>query len=192
MDGMSGYTGSYNPEFVLTQEYLHEAIDYNPETGDFVWKVRPEHHFKRSNQHKSWNNRYSGTVAGKVDNNGYLNIKVNYQLHRAHRLAWFYIKGFWPDFLDHKDGDKLNNRFDNFRNTTRTINNQNACKRKDNSSGVTGVHWDKSKNSWTAAISVNGSRITLMTTKDLFEACCARKSAERYYGFSMRHGSSKK
>ena len=40
---------------MLTQEYLHEAISYNKETGDFIWKVRPPQHFKRINQCKNWN-----------------------------------------------------------------------------------------------------------------------------------------
>lgn len=180
-----------NPDFVLTQQYLHTAIIYNRLTGNFTWRTRPHSHFKTTGQCKNWNARYPGTIAGKVDNNGYLNIKVNHQLHRAHRLAWFYVHGNWPVVLDHEDGDKLNNRLFNLRETTYTGNNQNACRRHDNKSGITGVYQDGRTGKWIAGIDVDKKRFKLGRTFDFFEACCLRKSAERQHGFHMNHGRTK-
>lgn len=172
----------------LTVEYLREAIYYDEATGCFIWRIRPEHHFSRSNQHKNWNGRYAGTIAGKIDNNGYLNIKVNYHLYRAHRLAWFYVHGVWPDCVDHEDGNRLNNAIKNLRDTNHTGNNQNSAKRSDNKSGITGVYWDKEHNKWRSSIMADKQKINLGRYSDFFEACCARKSAEREYGFHMNHG----
>lgn len=176
----------------LTQQYLREAITYDPDTGVFTWNVRPEHHFGRINQMKNWNGRYPNTIAGKIDNNGYLNIKVNHILYRAHRLAWFYVHGCWPKVLDHEDGNILNNRIRNLRDTTQSENNKNASKRKDNKTGITGVHWRNDNNCWCPCITVNKKTIKLGNTRDFFEACCRRKSAERFYGFHINHGRDKK
>ena len=54
-----------------------------------------------------------GRVVGMVDNGGYLSLAVKGALYKAHRLAWFYVHGVWPDQIHHKDKDKLNNRLDN-------------------------------------------------------------------------------
>ena len=49
-------------------------------------------------------------------------------------------------FVDHIDNDKSNNNIANLRWATRAENNQNASMRKDNTSGVKGVSWDKDTN----------------------------------------------
>ena len=44
----------------------------------------------------------------------------------AHRLAWFYCYGKFPDFtIDHLDNDKTNNRISNLRDATNADNSQN-------------------------------------------------------------------
>ena len=50
----------------LTQEIMRELLDYDKETGVFVWKVRERHWFNSEQGFKGWNNRFAGTVAGTI------------------------------------------------------------------------------------------------------------------------------
>lgn len=97
----------------LLHEYLTKVLEYEPESGTFIWKIRASRAVK------------PGDIAGSLNKNGYLLIKVGkyiYRAHRlAHRLAWFYFYGQWPPIeayqIDHIDGNgnKLNNAIKNLR-----------------------------------------------------------------------------
>lgn len=50
----------------LTQDYLQEALSYNPLTGDLRWKFRPENHFVDRGAHNRWNSRCAGSRAGSL------------------------------------------------------------------------------------------------------------------------------
>ena len=94
--------------------------------------------------------------------------------------SWFSI------IVDHKrhgtmDEFKYDNRKENLRKVTRSRNNQNIHRRKDNTSGVTGVTWHKGQNAWYASISINKKRISLGYFSDFEEAVKARKAAEEEY-----------
>ena len=55
--------------------------------------------------------------------------------------------------------------------------------RKDNTSGVTGVIWERKKKMWRAFIYINSKRKHILITKDKERAICARLKAElEYYG----------
>ena len=55
--------------------------------------------------------------------------------------------------IDHKDGEPLNNQKSNLRICTRSQNQMNKSKHKDNISGFKGVRKVKNKEKWTAQIS---------------------------------------
>ena len=111
---------------MLTQEYLKECLNYNPETGVFTWKERPEKHFKRNRDFKMWNTMYKFTVAGSPSAKGYIRIRLLGRDFFAHRLAWLYVYGTFPNNqIDHKDQNKKNNRIDNLRDATNQINSHN-------------------------------------------------------------------
>ena len=117
----------------LRLEYLKSVLDYNPETGEFHWKVKVNQKTK------------IGQKAGYIEKTtGYVRIVVKRHRYRAHRLAWFYMTGKWPkDKIDHEDRNRSNNTFTNLRECNDIQNHGNYSKRKNNISGYKGVHFDK-------------------------------------------------
>ena len=100
----------------------------------------------------------------------------------AHRLAWFYVYGAWPNGdLDHINGDKLDNRIANLREATRKQNMQNVRQHKHNTSGVKGVAWHSQRNKWRAYIFVDYRQIHLGLFDTKEAAAAARMNAEEIY-----------
>jgi hypothetical protein len=108
---------------------------------------------------------------------------------RMHRIIMKDI----PDgmFVDHIDGNGLNNQKSNLRIATKSQNAQNMCVRSDNVSGCTGVSWQDATLRWQVSIQVNGKRIFLGCFSDLQDAIEARRNAEKKhhpYSNPLRHG----
>jgi len=133
---------------VITQDRLKELLDYDPDTGIFVWKTRTS------------NSVRVGDVAGCSDGCGYTVIKVDKRLYRGHRLAWLYIHGTMPDDeLDHINGDGMDNRIANLRQVTRRQNMQNLRSgHRDSTSRYLGVSWNPRDSNWRAVIVTNGRK----------------------------------
>ena len=149
---------------MVTQALLHQLFDYNPETGLFIRKI------KTSNRAKM------GVALGTLKEKEYLTISVNNKLHLAHRLAWLYMYGSFPDKnLDHINGDPSDNRICNLRLVNQSQNMQNIEKFKTNTSGYKGVTWRKDTKKWTAQIWKNSKRFGLgcyETAEDAYAAYC--------------------
>lgn len=161
----------------LTQKRLKEILNYDPETGIFIWI-------------KALSNRKQiGDIAGCVNGKGYIVIGINRKDYRSHRLAWLYMTGEWPkDEVDHKNHDKSDNRWQNLRAATHLENGRNQKMCTNNTSGVTGVYWFERIKKWRAYIYVDRKNKYLGFFDDFFEAICVRKSAELKYGFHENHG----
>jgi hypothetical protein len=99
---------------MLTTEALMREVDYCPETGVFRWLA-------------SRQKRVVGTEAGSFHkHSGYRYITIDGKKHLAHRLAWLYVHGVWPaSKIDHRDGNRANNRIKNLRDATQAVNSQN-------------------------------------------------------------------
>jgi hypothetical protein len=170
-------------------EYAHKRLSYDPETGIFTWKEVGPEFFKTKKAYLTWNGRYAGTKAGNMDVTGYSRIGFRGKLHLAHRIAWLMMKAVWPEkLLDHIDGDKTNNMLSNLREVDSFENQRNCPKRKDNSSGVTGVSFRKNSGKWVANISFDGKQKHLGYFDTKESAISARKKAEREYGYHENHG----
>jgi HNH endonuclease len=162
---------------MITQSELKEILHYNHDTGVFTRLV-------------STGNRVKvGEIAGYSMGCGYISIGVHKKYYLAHRLAWLYMTGYWPnDKIDHINHIRDDNRFCNLREVTHRENLMNSSMYKNNSSGITGVYWYKKYSMWLIMISIKGKQINLGYFVDKFEAICARKSAENKYGFHINHG----
>ena len=131
----------------LTAQRLRELFEYNPETGLFRCLYK----------------RKKGRALKEYSPN-YRVMRVDGVTHTAHRLAWLYVNGRWPeDNIDHIDGNRLNNRMQNLRDVTSAVNTQNVKRApiSNKSCGLLGVTKDKKK--WSASIATNGKRILLGT-----------------------------
>ncbi len=161
---------------MINQAKLKELLNYDSETGILYWN-------------KTTNRRIKvGDVAGCKDAYGYLVIRFDGKLYKAHRLAWLYVYGVLPDQIDHINGIRDDNRIVNLRSVTIGENNKNTKVRQDNISGVAGVHFEQSRSKWLANISVEGKNVYLGRFNTFDEAVHARKSAEIEYSYHDNHG----
>lgn len=94
-------------------ELINQSLSYCPETGIFRWKSVNKHHNEK-------HGHVAGTKSGR-----YVDITLAGKRYRAHRLAWVITFGYWPTLVDHINGDGRDNRIENLRNTTPSVNAQN-------------------------------------------------------------------
>lgn len=154
---------------MITQERLKEVLDYDPYTGVFTWR-------------KARAGIAVGSVAGFVKRNGYIYIGIDKKYHRAHRLAWLYVHGNFPEAdIDHINRVRNDNRITNLRAATRSENLQNRPKQSNNTSGVPGVCWHKRRQKWCAYIKHLGREVHIGYYNTLEEAATARASAKAEY-----------
>jgi hypothetical protein len=153
---------------MITQEYLKSILHYDPETGIWTW-IAPRPRIR------------VGQQAGKQNGKGYIEIKIDGRMYAAHRLAWFYMTGELPSFLDHINASKQDNRWSNLRKATKAQNSWNQCRRKNNSSGYKGVNFHKATQKWMARINVANKRIQLGLFETKEEAAKAYQDAAMQY-----------
>lgn len=157
----------------VTAEELRVLFRYDPDTGDFTRLVAMGRRAE------------VGRVAGKKAARGNVAISIRCKSYQAHRLAWLYMTGEWPEHeIDHIDGDALNNRFDNLRQATSGENKQNRRRpRRDNAHGLIGAypHARRADGSivWRAKIQKDGKSKSLGLFNTPEEAQAAYIEAKR-------------
>jgi hypothetical protein len=160
----------------LTFARLHQVLDYDPTSGHFTWKFRPD-------ADESWNIRCAGKRAGtRIGLRGYYVIMVDGGRHYAHKLAWLYVHGKWPaNQIDHINSVSDDNRIVNLRPATPSQNASNATK-KVGKSGIRGVRITRS-GKWYARISHNGKShyLGIFASKDEARSAYAQ-AAKKYHG----------
>ena len=151
----------------LTQQRLKELLHYDPLTGEFTWLVSPS------------NRVQAGAIAGSfIIKTGYIEIRLDKISYLAHRLAWFYSFGVWPECLvEHENRDRKDNKLSNLREATHTENLYNVDIRSDNSSGYRGVSRKRGK--WRARIRVAKEEVSLGSFDTPEEASQAYEAAAK-------------
>lgn len=150
---------------MLTQKRLKELLHYNKDKGVFKWKVDRNIRIRK------------GDTAGCKNKDGYNTIVIDTKTYYAHRLAWLYMTGEWPKYeVDHDNRDRGDNRWVNLKSVTRTKNMANKNKYKNNTSGVTGVYYNKQFDKWFVKVTRNGKSTFKGYFEDKNEAIKVRKS----------------
>lgn len=126
-----------------------DDLIYHPWYGQLVWT-------KRASQ-----SILAGSIAGSVGKRGYRYICLNGVRYVAHRIIWVKFHGSIPEGMeiDHRDGDRDNNRIDNLRLSTRSKNNCNKPVQSNSKSGIKGVSWNTRDAKWDAVVSYRKHKI---------------------------------
>lgn len=155
----------------ITWERLTEVLHYNPESGEFTWL-------------KSLSNRVK--VGAKANNvsptNGTIRIRIDGQLYEAHILAWFYQTKQWPKCLiDHRNGKRADNWFDNLREADHAQNSHNYGAKGEFGKGV-----ERAGDKFRARIMVRGKRLNLgrFDTAELAQEAYKQASLKHHGEFS--------
>lgn len=180
---------------MLTQEILKTIINYDEKTGELFWKRRDVSLFKAIDNEKrriayceKWNRRFANKLAFTTTmKSGYKQGAIFCKLYNAHRIIWLYMTGEWPDQVDHKNGIRDDNRWENLQNVTKRENGKNQKKRSHNTSGFTGVVYHKRDSNWKAQISINGKPKSIGTFATKEEARAAYIKVAIENGYSQRH-----
>jgi hypothetical protein len=158
----------------LTAERLRETLHYDPETGAFT------HRHSRTRGRRPV---VAGDVAGCLLNTGYRSIRVDGKAYLAHRLAWLYVYGEWPNLqIDHINGNRSDNKLKNLRQVSNAINSQNirvAREGKKYASPLGACYQPRYKRKWLAKIRVDGSLVIVGRYETAEEAHAAYVKAKR-------------
>lgn len=141
----------------ITQAELKELFDYNPDTGQFIRKTTQQ------------------PVGNPNKPRGYISLTINKKRYYAHRLAWLFVYGVWPDLaVDHINRDPADNRIANLRLASQTENCQNR-----EAKGVSYVATRNSPKKYAAQICHEGRRFQLGYFATEEEARAAYVGAKR-------------
>ena len=132
------------PEFHAFIARVNELLSYDPETGEFRWKVgRP--------------GASKGSLAGGLRPDGYRKIRVDRRQVLAHRLAFMIAHGRDPvGEIDHVNRVKSDNRLANLREATKSQNGANKQTSRRAPHGLKGISRAKPENRWRACIRKDG------------------------------------
>lgn len=143
---------------------------YDPQTGLLFWASRK--------------GVKAGREAGTPGRDGYKRVGFQFRTYLAHRLIWaLHNDGEAPEYLDHINGVKDDNRLENLRPATKAENGMNRPKQRNNLSGFKGVCFDNNKGKWLATIKRYGKqhRLGHYQTPEAAHAAYV-KAAERLHG----------
>jgi hypothetical protein len=157
-------------ELIDCLEDVKRVLAYEPESGLFVWRA--------------WAGKKSvpGEIAGWAHSQGYTAISLFGLKVYAHRLAFLFQLGRFPDdVVDHINGNRKDNRWSNLRDVNQRTNVENRTSplSANSASGLLGVHWCSQQNKWQAEIKSFGRKKHIGFFDDPFKAHEAYLQAKR-------------
>lgn len=143
--------------------------------GDLYWRKRPNTHVA------------AGSLAGHLrKSDGYWHVVYRRKTYLTHRIIYLMHHGVMPDYIDHKDGNPLNNKIENLRASTLMQNAHNRRRGRNNTSGAKNVSPRNGK--WQVRVRAKGKTCFYALVEDLelakLIACEAR---DRYHVDFARH-----
>jgi hypothetical protein len=123
---------------MVTQQQALDLFSYDPATGELHWRY-------------SHNKAKAGAVVGAITPHGYRLTSIDKKRYYVHRLVWLIHHGQFPRLLDHINRNRSDNRIENLRAATQAQNMQNTRLQKNNTSGVKGISWSKSRRKFEVA-----------------------------------------
>jgi hypothetical protein len=153
----------------INQEDVKKRFDYKD--GFLIYK-------------QSFAKAKAGKIVGiNQKQTNYTRVCFNNKIYMAHRIIFLWHHGFLPEEVDHIDRNIKNNKIENLRAATRLENAKNRKKNITNTSGFTGVYWQKNAGKWRAMIQVNKRLVCFGLFAKIEDAVEARqKAAEKIYG----------
>lgn len=160
---------------MITQELILKLFHYDPLTGIL----------KRIGRLKSNGDITPCDFVGSAKStHGYLQYTVKNKTYDCHRLIFLYMEGEFPNCdVDHIDGDRTNNKWENLRKVTREENLRNVGMKNTPRYGVTGVGIHNPSGCWRVWISYHQKS----GFKSFEEAVAYRKMKEKEMGFTEQH-----
>ena len=160
---------------------LKEMFEYDAEAGCLRW-------IKLALRSRAT----LGTRPGSPTKDGHIHIGMSVNGVRyyffEHRAIWAMEHGYWPNEVDHIDGDPQGSRPKNLRDVTHRENCLNGRRHSRNTSGVSGVTWDASRNKWLVRAQAAAGTVNCGRFDSFEDAVAARKAAEARYGYHPNHG----
>ena len=156
---------------LLTQARLKELLHYDPVTGIFT-RAAPSNGVK------------IGDIAGSRNKDGYIHMRVDGSRFRAHRLAFLYMEGYFPEHqVDHIDRNPSNNVWNNLRHVGKSCNMLNRDVLSSNKTGVSEVSWHNRDLVFNVKVIYEGLQRHLGAYHDFVDAVAARLAAEQCLEF---------
>ena len=162
---------------------FNEATNYCPTTGVCTWRPTLS------------NRRVSGAKIGasKATGGG-----LFYHFHstsggrfqvKLHHAAWLRTYGELPaQCIDHINCNPMDNSIANLRSVTHADNYHNCPPQINNTSGIPGVCWDKSRNTWLVSVVKGGKNVYVGRYRNLLDAAYAVFNKRLALGYTMRPG----
>jgi hypothetical protein len=92
---------------------------------------------------------------GTINTLGYLVVSIKNKTYLVHRLIFWLKNNYLPKYIDHIDGNKLNNSIENLREASNQQNCFNQKLRKTSLSGIKNVRWEERLKKWSVRFTVN-------------------------------------
>lgn len=173
-------------------DVLQKLFRYDPQNGELlcnVWKT-PSPGSNDINRDRArceaWNADVYGKPVGCAGKHGRRRVCVAKRLYYVHRVVWKLVHGVEPDgIVDHIDGDPSNNKIENLRLVSASVNSRNKVSSIRSKSGYRGVYHRDGR--YMAAAKIDGAFIILGWFDNPEQAYAERLKFDNENAFTIRH-----